>query len=294
MQTLLLFSLVVTLLGGATAQAAQAAAQGAKPTPPATPPQTAKPPAQPAKPAVQTAKPPAQPARPAAQTAARSGIALTVTDASGATIPDVSVELIGPTPRTGMTDAGGQANFPGLQAGTYRLRFSGDTVTAFEREVTLRAAQVTKLPITLTAAPAPREVAVAPPPAPPAAAPPPPPAVGPLGQAQVLSIVDLVERDLIRNNVPRKDTLVACSGNTRTMLVQLNEPQAQRVYDGAESLYYVVAGEGAIAAGGRDIPLQAGVYASLPRGTTHALTRKGRRPLILLAVLSGEPCEQAK
>jgi len=293
MQIPLLFSLVVTLLGGAAVQAAQPAAQTAKPTPPATPPQTAKPPAQPAKPAVQTAKPPAQPARPAAQTAARSGIALTVTDESGATIPDVSVELIGPTPAMGVTNAGGQANFPGLQAGTYRLRFTGDAVTAFEREVTLRAAQITKLPITLTAAPAPRE-AIAPAPAAPAPAAPPPPAVGPPGQAQILSVVDLVERDLIGNNVPRKDTLVACSGNTRTMLVQLNEPQAQRVYDGAESLYYVVAGEGAIAAGGRDIPLQAGVYASLPRGTTHALTRKGRRPLILLAVLSGEPCEQAK
>ena len=104
----------------------------------------------------------------------------------------------------------------------------------------------------------------------------------------------LVERDLIGNNVPRKDALVACSGNTRTMLVQLNEPQAQRVYEGAESLYYVVAGEGAVSVEGRDTPLKAGVYASLPRGTTHALTRKGRRPLILLAVLSGEPCEQAK
>jgi hypothetical protein len=283
----LLFSLMITLLGGAAAQTAKPPAQTAKPAPA---PQTAKPPAAPAKPAVQTAKPPA---RPAAQ-AARTGIAITVTDASGATIPDVNVELIGPTPRTGTTDAGGQANFPGVQAGTYRLRFTGDAVIAFEREVTLRAAQVTKLPITLTAAPPPREAAVPPPAAPAAAPPPPAAAVGPAGQAQILSVVDLVERDLIGNNVPRKDTLVACSGNTRTMLVQLNEPQAQRVYEGAESLYYVVAGEGAIAAGGRDIPLQAGVYASLPRGTTHALTRKGRRPLILLAVLSGEPCEQAK
>ena len=294
MQILLLFSLVVTLLGGAAAQTAKPAAQTGKPAPPATQPPTAKPPAQPAKPAVQTAKPPAQPARPPAQTAARGGIAITVTDASGATIPDVNVELIGPTPGTGVTNAGGQINFPGLQAGTYRVRFTGDAVTAFEREVTLRAAQITKLPITLTAAPAPREAAAAPAPAAPAPTPPPPPAVGPLGQAQILSVVDLVERELIGNNVPRKDALVACSGNTRTMLVQLNEPQAQRVYAGAESLYYVVAGEGAISVDGRDTPLKAGVYASLPRGTTHALTRRGRRPLILLAVLSGEPCEQPK
>ena len=292
MQILPLFSLVLTLLVDAAAQTAKPA-QAAKPAE-----QTAKPPAAPAKPAVQTAKPAAPTVKPAARTAkpapaaGRSGIAITVTDASGVTIPDVAVELIGPTARTGVTDAGGQANFPGLQVGTYRLRFAGDAVTTFEREVTLRAAQITKLPITLTPAPPPREVASAPAPA--APPPPAPPAVGPSGQAQILSVIDLVERDLIGNNVPRKDALVACSGNTRTMLVQLNQPQAQRVYDGAESLYYVVAGEGAMSVGGRDIPLQAGVYASLPRGTTHALTRKGRRPLILIAVLSGEPCEEAK
>src|SRR5687768_8679095 len=129
MQILLLFSLVVTLLAGTSAQTAKPAAQTAKPpTQPAPPPQPAKPPAQPAKPAVQTAQPPAQLPRAAAQSTGRSGVAITVTDESGATIPGVSVELIGPTPRTGVTDDGGQANFPGLQAGTYRLRFTGDSV----------------------------------------------------------------------------------------------------------------------------------------------------------------------
>ena len=230
----------------------------------------------------------AQTTKPAAPRAGRSGVAITVTEASGLTLPGVMVELTGPTPRTGETDASGQANFPGLQAGTYRLRFSGGNVTTFEREVTLRNGQIAKLPITLT--PAPEPVAAAPV----TPAPPPPPAVGPEGTPQVLSVVDLVERELIAGNVPRQDALVACSGNTRTMLVQLNEPQAQRVYAGAESLYYVVAGEGSISVEGRDMPLQAGVYASLPRGTTHALTRSGRRPLILLAVLSGEPCAMAK
>jgi hypothetical protein len=260
MRSFLLFSFLVVLAGDA---AAQAAAQTTKPRAP-------------------TAKP--------APRAGRSGVAITVTDAAGMTLPGVTVELTGPTPRTAETDAGGQANFPGLDAGTYRLRFTGSTVTAFEREVTLAAGQIAKLPIRLTPAPA-GIAAAAEAPAPTPAA---PATLGPGGQPQVLSVVDLVERELIPGNVPRKDALVACSGNTRTMLVQLNEPQAQRVYAGAEALYYVVAGEGAMAIDGRDVPLQAGVYASLPRGTTHALTRKGRRPLILLAVLSGEPCEAAK
>jgi mannose-6-phosphate isomerase-like protein (cupin superfamily) len=217
---------------------------------------------------------------------------MTLLSPRGATIPDVSVEMTGPTPRSGVSDPGGQLNFPGLQAGTYRLRFTGDAITPFEREVTLRAGQIEKLSITLNAAaPAPTPPP-APAPAPPPAAPP-PPAVGPTGESHVLSIVDLTERELIGNQ-PRKETLVACSGNTRSMLVQLNEPQATRVYEDAEALYYVIAGEGAINVGGRDVALSAGRYAALPRGASHSLSRKGRRPLILLAVLSGEPCEQAK
>ena len=67
----------------------------------------------------------------------------------------------------------------------------------------------------------------------------------------MLSLVDLVEADLIEGDEPRKDTLVACSGNTRSMLVQLNAAQSTRVYEGAEAAYYVIAGEGAINVGGR-------------------------------------------
>jgi len=220
---------------------------------------------------------------------ARSGMAITVTDSRGATIAGVAVDVAGPTPRNGVTDAGGQANFPGLQAGTYRVRFSGEAVVAFEREVVVRAGQIADLDIVLNTAPAPKDA-----PAAAAPAPPPPPAVGPAGQPQVLSIVELVERELISGNTPRKDTLVSCSGNTRSMLVQLNQPQAKRVYDGAESLYYVVAGEGTVAIGDRETPLAAGGYVAVPRGTAHALARRGRRPLILLAVLSGEACEEPR
>lgn len=261
MRYLLLLSFVMALAGDAVAQA----------------------------PAPAPAQPRAQAPRRAAQASQRAGIALTVTDPGRATLAGVTVEVTGPAERRGETDAAGQVSFPGLQAGTYRLRFTGDAITAFEREVTLRAGQIARLGITLNPAPAAKEP-------PPAAAPPPPPApaLGPKGAPQVLSVVDLVERELVSNNQPRKDTLVACSGNTRTMLVQLNQPQATRVYDGAEVAYYVVAGEGAMNVDGRDVPLEAGRYASLPRGTAHAITRKGRRPLILLATLSGEPCEEAR
>ena len=222
----------------------------------------------------------------------RAGLALTVTDSNKAILPGVTVEVSGPATAKGETDAAGQVSFPALQAGTFRVRFSGPSVVTFEREVTLRAAQVTRLNIALNPAPA-----SAPPPEPEPAAPPPVPAappVGPAGQPQVVSMIDLVERSLVKDNEPRRDTLVACSGNTRSMLVQLNEPQATRVYDGAEAMYYVIAGEGAISVNGKDVALEAGGFAALPRATPHALTRRGRRPLILLAVLSGEPCEEAR
>ena len=45
---------------------------------------------------------------------------------------------------------------------------------------------------------------------------------------------------------------------------------------------------------GRDIALGAGSFVSIPRGTAHALARRGRRPLIMLATLSGTPCEEAR
>jgi hypothetical protein len=45
---------------------------------------------------------------------------------------------------------------------------------------------------------------------------------------QVLSIVDLAERQL-SGNQPRRETLVSCSGNTRTMLVVLNQDQPDRL-----------------------------------------------------------------
>ena len=111
---------------------------------------------------------------------------------------------------------------------------------------------------------------------------------------QALSIVEFVERDLISEAEPRRETLLACSGNTRTTLVQLNQDQPQRLYDAAEVNYYVVAGEGAVRMAGRDTGIAAGSLVALPRGTAHGMVRRGKRPLILLVMLSGSPCEQTR
>jgi len=219
-------------------------------------------------------------------------MAFTVTSPQGATLAGIHVAVQGASDRSGETNSSGQLSFPGMQPGTYRVRFSSERVIGFEKEVVVRAGQTANVDVMLNPAPPPPE----PPPPPPARveAPPPPPSMGPAGEPRSLSIIDLIERDLIPNNQPRRDTLVSCSGNTRSTLVQLNQDQPQRLYDTAEVTYYVVAGEGAMTMGGRDIALTAGTFVSIPRGTGHSLARRGRRPLILLATLSGTPCEQAR
>jgi mannose-6-phosphate isomerase-like protein (cupin superfamily) len=216
---------------------------------------------------------------------ARSGMAVTVTTPQGATLPGVNVEVLGASDRGGATNESGQIDFTEMQAGTYRLRFSGARVVSFEKELAIEAGQVATVDVTLSAAPPPPEP---PPPAPVA------PPLGPAGAPRTVSLVNLIEQELISNDQPRRDSLVSCSGNTRSTLVQLNQDQPQRRYDTAEVTYYVIAGEGAARISGADTPLDAGGFVSIPRGTAHVLVRRGRRPLILLATVSGTPCEQAR
>ena len=219
----------------------------------------------------------------------RTGIAITVTNGHGTPISGVQVDIEGTSDRNGETDASGQVNFVGMQPGTYRARFGGDKVTPFEREVVVRAGLPTVIDVTLN--PAPPPPAAPPQPAQPAVA---APIVGPPGMPQVLSIVDLAEKQLSGGNQARRETLVSCSGNTRTTLVLLNQDQPERLYDSAETEYYVVAGQGAVRLNGKETGLAAGTYVSLPRNTSHSIVRRGNRPLILLATLSGPPCEEAK
>jgi mannose-6-phosphate isomerase-like protein (cupin superfamily) len=261
------------------------------PKPATPPPPTSKPaqPPQPAQPAQPAPKPAPKPApRPAP---ARAGMAITVTDSQGMTLPGVRVEVVGTSDRSTETNGSGQANFTAMQAGTYRVRLSGERVITFEKEVVVRAGQIADVDVMLSLAPPPP-----PPPPPPAPAPvaAPAPSVGPAGEARVASIVGMIEKELISGNQPRRDSLVSCSGNMRTTLVQLNQDQAQRLYDTAEVTYYVVAGEGAVRLGDRDTKLVAGSFVSVPRGTAHSIIRSGRRPLILLATLSGTPCEEPR
>ena len=53
-------------------------------------------------------------------------------------------------------------------------------------------------------------------------------------------------------------------------------------------------GEGTIKLGSREVGIKQDSFVSVPRGTAHSIEHKGRRPLILVTQLSGEPCEQGK
>jgi mannose-6-phosphate isomerase-like protein (cupin superfamily) len=220
---------------------------------------------------------------------ARTGLAITVTDPRGAPIAQVRVTLTGPSDRSGTTDTMGQLKVTGLQMGTYRLLFAGDGVITFEREVAIRAGQTSDIDVTLTAAPAP------PPPPPTAAAPAPaaPAPVGPKGQALIQSVPDVIEKNFIGNQM-RRETLLSCSGNVRSTLIQLNGPLPSRVYDTADATYYVIGGEGTVTLDGKEQPMALNDAVSVPRGTLHAFTRRGRRTFIILAVLGGEACEEGK
>ena len=115
---------------------------------------------------------------------------------------------------------------------------------------------------------------------------------GPLGQPLVTSVVDLVDKAFLSGS--RKEALLSCSTNTRTTLVQLSDDQPMRLYDKAEVTYYVLGGEGTIKLGSREVGIKQDSFVSVPRGTAHSIEHKGRRPLILVTQLSGEPCEQGK
>ncbi len=219
-------------------------------------------------------------------------MALTVTSERGVPLAGIHVRAVGPMERVGDTSDAGQVNLPGLQAGTYRVRFSGPDVVTFEREIVVQGGRVSDADITLNMSekpPAPAPVAAPAPPPPVAPAPP----VGPIGRLQSLSMPDVLDRDFVGRQ-PRRESLLSCSGNTRTTLLQMNESLPERVYEGADAVYYVVGGEGTARVNGRESPLNVNAFLSVPRGTPHALERRGKRTFIVLAVLSGEPCETAR
>lgn len=256
-------------------------ATGQPPTPPPAQPPATQPPATqaPAKPpAAQTQK--RQPAQPQIT---RTTLSVQVTDLEGKGLGDVWVKGSGPVDRESPTDSEGMATLRNMLPGTYRLRFEHDRFVTLEREVTIQANKPMSINVALNAAPPP-------PPEPPAReTTPSAPTLPPAGPPTSVNLIDLIEKNFVGNN-PSLTSSVGCAPSATANLTQLREPLPQHVHDDADELVYVLGGEGMHKIGGKDIALQAGVFAVVPRGTAHSFTRRGSRPLIFLSVLSGAPC----
>lgn len=236
-------------------------------------------------PVTQAPRPRPRPSRTATTTAL-----LFITDGAGRPIEDVTVTVMGPVDREVESPASGPTRIEGLRAGTYRVRFTHEKFITFEKEIVWRAGTAQpELAVTLNAAP---DKPASPPPAPAVVAPvtPPAPKLPPPGTPKTVSLPDFIEKNFISGREPQKENLIGCSGVGQALLWQIREPWNGRQHDSADGMVYVVGGDGRLKLGEREFTISAGAFAVVPRGTTYSLSRSGRNPLIVLAVLAGAPC----
>lgn len=264
MTTLPLILLSATLSGAPDAQAPAPAPQPAPPTTPAR-------------------RSTAQRAR---ASAATSTLEITVADPGGLPVQDARVTATGPLDREGTTLASGLVRFLNLRGGEYRLRFAHPRFVLLERDVTVRPGQPLSIDVTLSRAseePEEPETPETPPPAP-------APTAAPAGEPRSVAVVDFVERNFISSRDPIKEDQLGCTASAKTTLMQVRDPLPERALADADEVIYVVAGEGTLRLGNRDVPLSSTTLAVVPRGTVRGVTRKGRNPLIFVSVLSGPAC----
>jgi mannose-6-phosphate isomerase-like protein (cupin superfamily) len=242
-------------------------------------------PAQPA-PAQPAPKPAAPRPRPAAPSTSATGtLTITVTDGGGLPVQGVEVTASGPLDREGTSLASGLVRFLSLRGGDYRLRFSHPKYVLLERDVTMRPGTSQSVDVMLSNAPDQPKDAPAPVPVPVPSA-----SNAPAGEPRSSAVVDFVERNLISGRDAVKEDAMGCTASAKTTLVQIREPLPERALADTDEVIYVVAGEGTLRLGNRDVSLSASTLAVVPRGTVRGITRKGRNPLIFVSVLSGPPC----
>ena len=215
---------------------------------------------------------------------------LFITDGAGKAIEGVAVHVTGPVDREVKSPDSGATRIEGLRAGTYRVRFTHEKFITFEKEIAWRTGTAApEMSVTLNAAPTPPPP---PAPAPASVAPPSPsaPKLPPPGAAKTLGIPEFLEKNFITGREPQKESLIGCSGLGQALLWQIREPWTGRQHASADGMFYVVAGEGRLRLGEREFTVASGAFAVVPRGTIYNLSRSGRNPLMVLAVLAGAPC----
>jgi mannose-6-phosphate isomerase-like protein (cupin superfamily) len=208
-------------------------------------------------------------------------VTITVVDKTGAPIGDAAVSMVSDQPREAKTTAGGIARFLTVKPGEYHLRFDREGFVSLERDLTVKGGAPVDLEITLSSMPAP--------PAP--KAPEPRPAGdAPAGDAKALSVVDFLESNHLSGRDPIKSDQLGCTASSSTTLLQIRDDMQEKSTPDADEVLYVVAGQGSLRLGNKDVALEAGGLAVVPRGTVRGLSRKGKNPLIVLSVVSGPPC----
>jgi hypothetical protein len=241
---------------------------------------------------------PAAAAAPAIETTATVNVV--VTDRHGKPLPAARVMVNGGTEREGNTNKAGRVSFTNLEAGSYTLRVERDKFITFEKDFDVRGQRgaipvfaalspVASLPARASKATASTRPWVAP--ASSRSAHTPVSLVGENGTPQIVSIPDLVEKNLSGQRLA-KESPIGCSGLTAARLIQVTDPIAA-LDAGAEEMLYVVAGEATLTIGERTDTVKSGWFSIIPRGVAYTLVRKGRNPVILLSVLGSQPCKSA-
>lgn len=237
--------------------------------------------------------PPTQTPPPAQIVTRPAPLAMTVhvTDATGAPLAGVAVSVTGPVTRQGETALDGAVKFATIRVGTYRLRFTREGFITLERDITVRAGQSAQVDVTLSAAPPPPPPPAAPEPVKPPEPEPAPKPLPPIGEPKTVSVPAFVELNFIGGRAARKDSRLGCAGTGTATLLQLREALVDEVHETTDEWLYVVAGEGALRVNEKEERLAAGTFSVIPRTMTHAIVPRGRNPLILIAILTGEACQ---
>jgi mannose-6-phosphate isomerase-like protein (cupin superfamily) len=209
-------------------------------------------------------------------------VTITVTDSSGAPVGGAKVSTtIDGAPKGTQATAGGIARFLSVKPGEYLVRFEHDNFVSLERDIVVKGGAPFDLTVALTPAPAP-----------PPKAPEPARTSGnaPPGEARALSIVDFLETNRPNGHDPVRIDQLGCTASSKTTLLQIRDSLEEKSQPDSDEVLYVVAGEGTLRLGNKDVSLAAGGLAIVPRGTSRGLTRKGKNPLMVLSVVSGIPC----
>ncbi len=221
--------------------------------------------------------------RRSAASAAPTTVSFTVTDPGGAPLSGVKVSGAGPVFREMQTTAGGITRFLNVKPGDYRLRLEYDGFITLERDITVKGGTPLAVDVTLDPAPeAPAPAAEQPPRSTDSTSAPP-------GEPRSFDLVSFLERNGLGKD-PIKTDRLGCTASAATSLVQVRDDVKEQSRPDADEVLYVVAGEGTLRLGNKDVPLSAASLAVVPRGTARGLTRQGKNPLILLSVVSGKAC----